>query len=136
MKAGIVGALFMTPATLGRVSSGAYADPNAQGKKADAKATKVATITPVKPTPTPPACGSRGEPGAPVKQNYVFNFQKPEHYHYEVKEKALVSGTSFPANGDTITIAAVPDPGYTFRAATASWDYTLTRARCGGQETS
>ena len=100
--------------------------PGAQGK--DVKH-KVVTITPVKPTPTPPACGGRGERG---NQNYVFNFQTPEHYHYEIKGQTLVSGTSFPANGDTVAITAVPDSGYTFGKATASWDYTLTRPRCGG----
>jgi len=45
--------------------------------------------------------------------------------------KVQFSGTSFPANGDTITIAVVSDRGYTFGKATASWDYTLTRACCG-----
>ena len=132
MNAGAVGAMFMMLATLGPVSAKASADPNAQGRKGGAKATKVATITPVKPTPTPPVCGSRGESGAPPSQNYVFNFQKPAGHHYEVKGKELVPGTSFPANGDIITVAAIPDRGYIFGKATASWDYTLTRVRCGG----
>ena len=128
MKSGIVGALFMMLATLGPGSAKA----STQGKKSDARAIKAATITPVKPIPTPPVCGRRGESGAPPGQNYVFNFQKPEHYHYQVMGKELVPGTSFPANGDTITVAAIPDRGYIFAKATASWDYTLTRARCGG----
>lgn len=90
---------------------------------------KAVTIAPVKLIPTPPACGGRGERG---NQSYVFTFETPKHYHYQVKGQTLVSGTSFPADDGTITITAVPDSGYTFGKATASWDYTLTRARCGG----
>src|SRR5262245_20349601 len=116
----LVAALFMTGATLGPVSSKVYADTNPQGK--NAKVAKAVTIMPVKPMPTPPVCG-RG-----VDQNYVFNFKTPEHYQYEVKSQKLVSGTSFPANEQTITITAVPDSGYTFGKAIASWDYTLARA--------
>src|SRR5262249_10345741 len=64
MKSGIVGALFMMFATFGPASAKASPDPNPQGKKGDARSVKAATITPVKPTPTPPVCGSRGESGA------------------------------------------------------------------------
>ena len=108
----LVAALFVTFATLGPVSSQVYA---------------VVAITPVKPIATPPVCG-RGAP----PQHYVFNFKTPEHYRYEVKGQKLVSGASFPANGQTVTITAVPDNGYTFGKATASWEYTLTPVRCGG----
>src|SRR5262245_26806575 len=111
MKSGIVGALFMMFATLGPASAKASADPDPEGKKGDARAAKATTITPVKPTPTPPVCGSRGESGVPPGQYYIFKFQKPEHYHYQVMGKELVPGTSFPANGDTITVAAIPDRG-------------------------
>jgi hypothetical protein len=138
MKAGIlatarvsVATVFMMLATLGPVSSNVYADPNPGLQRNNGKH-KVVTITPVKPIPTPPACG-RGELGEqPPVQNYVFNFKTPERYRYEVNRQKLVSGTSFPANGQTITITAVPDSGYTFGKATASWEYTLTPVRCGG----
>ena len=113
----LVAALFVTFAILGLVSSQVYAD---------------VTITPVEPIPTPPVC-VRGKPGErPPAQKYVFNFRTPEHYRYEVKGQKLVSGTSFPANGQTVTIAAVADSGYTFGKATANWEYTLAPVRCGG----
>ena len=113
----LVATIFVTLATLGPVSSKVYA---------------VVTITPVKPIPTPPVCG-RGQGGQrPPAQKYVFNFNTPEHYRYEIKGQKLVSGTSFPANGQTVAITAVPDSGYTFGKATASWEYTLTPVRCGG----
>jgi hypothetical protein len=127
----LVATLFVTLATLGPVSSKVYADPN-PGSQGNTVKHKVVTITPVKPIPTPPVC-SRGEPGKrPPAQNYVFNFKTPEHYRYEVKGQKLVSGASFPANGQTVTITAVPDSGHTFGKATASWEYTLTPVRCGG----
>ena len=109
--------LFVTLATLGLVSSEVYAD---------------VTITPAKLIPTPPVC-ARGAPGErPPAQNYVFNFKTPEHYRYEVKGQKLVSGASFPANGETVTVTAVADKGYTFGKTTANWEYTLTPVRCGG----
>jgi hypothetical protein len=127
----LVATLFVASVTFGLVGSTVYADPNAGSQGTNVKR-KVVTITPVKPIPAPPVC-VRGEPGErPPAQNYVFNFKTPEHYRYEVNRQKLVSGTSFPANDRTIAIAAVPDRGYTFGKATASWEYTLTPVRCGG----
>jgi hypothetical protein len=126
----LVATLFMTSVAVGSVSSTADAAMlTAPGAQRNSAKRKVVTIAPVKPIPTPPACGGRGEKG---NQNYVFNFQTPEHYHYEVKRQTLVSGTSFPADDQTLTITAVPDSGYSFGKETASWEYTLTRPRCGG----
>lgn len=126
-----VATLFVTVVTLGPVSSTVYADPNS-GSQGNNVKQKVVTITPVRPIPTPPVC-RRGKPGErPPAQNYAFNFKTPEHYRYEAKGQKLVSGTSFPANGQTVTITAVPDGGYTFGKATASWEYALTPVRCGG----
>ena len=127
----LVATLCVTLATLGPVTPEAFADshPASQGNNVKRK---VVTITPVKPIPTPPVC-RRGEPGQrPPAQSYVFNFKTPEHYRYEVKGQNLVAGASFPANGQTVTVTAVPDNGYTFGKATASWEYTLTLVRCGG----
>ena len=127
----LVATLVVTLATFGAVSSQAYADPN-PGSQGNNVKRKVVTITPVKPVPTPPVC-TRGKPGErPPAQNYVFNFTTPEHYQYEIKGQKLVSGASFPANGQTVTVTAVPDSGYTFGKTTASWEYTLTPVRCGG----
>ena len=137
MKAGMSGAarvavatLLITFATLGAVCSKAHADPDPVSQRQTARQ-KVVTIAPVKLIPTPPACG-RGEGGGPLRQNYVFQFKTPQHYRYEVKGKTLVSGTSFPADGQTLTVTAVPDSGYTFGKATTNWDYPLTPVRCGG----
>jgi hypothetical protein len=105
------------------------ATPAAPGAQRKGVKKKVEPITPVKPTPTPPSCGGRGERS---KQTYVFNFEAPKHYRYAVKGQTLVSGASFPADGQTITITAVPDGGYGFGKTVASWDYALTPARCGG----
>lgn len=83
-------------------------------------------ITPVQPQPTPPVCDD---------QTYVFNFDAPEHYHYEVNDETLTSGTSFNADGSTLTVTAVADEGFNFGDAQSSWDYTLTPATgCGGGE--
>ena len=127
----LIATLFVTVVTLGPVSSTVYADSHA-GSQGNNVKHKVVTITPVKPIPTPPVC-VRGKPGErPPAQKYVFNFRTPEHYRYEVKGQTLASGASFPANGQTVTITAVPDSGYTFGKATASWEYALTPVRCGG----
>jgi|SRR5687767_8230376 len=127
----LVATLFVTLATLGALSSKVYADPN-PGLQGNNVKHEVVTIPPVKPIPTPPVC-RRGKPGErPPAQIYIFNFKTPEHYRYEVKGQKLVSGASFPANGETFSITAVPDSGYTFGKATASWEYTLTPVRCGG----
>jgi len=122
----LVSTIFVASATLGLVSSGVYADPNA-GAQGNNAQRKVVTITPIEPVPTPPVCG-RGRPA----QTYVFNFKTPEHYRYEVKGQKLLSGASFPADGLTLAVTAVPDSGYTFGKATASWAYTLAPVRCGG----
>jgi hypothetical protein len=127
----LVATVMVTLATLGPISSkvDAYPDPGSQGNNVKHK---VVTITPVKPIPTPPVCG-RGAPGGrPAAQNYIFNFRTPEHYAYEIKGKKLISGSSFAANGQTVSVTAVPESGYTFGKATASWEYTLTPVRCGG----
>ena len=105
------------------------ARPSGSGAQRKDVKPKVVTIAPVKPSPTPPACGGRGEGS---KQTYVFTFEGPKYYRYTVKGQPLVSGTSFPADGHTITVTAVPDSGYSFGKTTASWDYALTPARCGG----
>ena len=127
----LVVTLFVTFATIGAVISEVSADrhPGSQGNNVKHR---VVTITPVKPIPTPPVCG-RGEPRQrPPAQNYVFDFKTPEHYRYEAKGQKLVSGASFPADGQTVTVTAVPDSGYTFGKATTSWEYTLAPVRCGG----
>lgn len=86
----------------------------------------VVSITPTQPTPTPPTC---------QYQYYVFTFTAPAHYHYEYNGQPLVSGTSFDANGATVTITAVADSGYTFGNSPSSWQYVLTPANgCGSQD--